>query len=1297
MASRLHRCLDTLTEVQSSSKLWVKSEEKGKVRETLRSIQSVVEELLKISEGAQMYEVVEESTEVEQIATEAMYKDYTYRPGDTLDEGFSYEGTEGEDVEEKEETLESTYLGYGYSYGYIYDEDEYGVPARNVEAYEGKEEKAIEGKRGADEGNNDIKGLGDWGWNEEAQRALESQDFIRLYQVAHDFQDMACSYGKVILSEMHLPVSEKTIKPSTSLGGHAGGDKFVARGLMFKVVKDKEVNSGYIYGGKVPRIDLAAKSASQELKVIDAFYKASRMSSSAKDSVCIPLQVMVDYAGHRLLCMPILPVSPNTLIYGGDNKRVFSGKTHPEVKQRVDEASKQLGLATHLIKGTTLMVAADEEIHMGNDNRAYLLDCARGMPPQDPMVSKHLRFHRNAIFFRMFRPEFVKLWMEISGKGLSTDALSGFSIYSTDCRQHNAEVKKATEYLVSTHIPSVAKQMDSGMVETTTQKLTKYIVRKSTDLEEGGREEIRAKAAAIYARTRGVNAHHFGLLRHHCRNQLVRQALAVEIFARSLKSTIRKSQRKTLEACGRRPSTFRLAAVTAEKLTAFLKIPKILASSKSFLTGVMRDKFGHFELDVTDSRNWRNGVILRCLSMLNVRLSRETEYALRTVDMRKNSFVIDDFEDSLPRARGLGIASLSKAFCYWYGQGGHGADLLTQQRASLFWMQAAAKHAPHAIAHCTQFGLGPFQQDLKGRFQILLKLANLGDIFAAYKLGVAYEKAFGVKRDYKQAFKWYEKAAAKGHVQAMDHIGNCHDYGKGTEKDQTKAIQWYSRAAKKGFSNAQKNYGLCLMAGAGVDKDQTNGFFWLLKAAEQGEHHAQEHVASCYEKGMGVAKDIQKANIWRSKAKIGKDLSGAETGPASENSGNVPKISEKILEASGKVPGIRQKPEQKKIPSNFVRFTSLERPDMEPEQTADAPEAPKVRSVVNITSEPKQLESKLRKPRRGSKEKKRNNKLWRSIQLTRDQRKLLSKLKDENQSRFESDLEKIKRKKRRFLLENYRRKRGENKTERRSPWGWISCRDKEDKDLENEFDAMFQDESSDISSGFSRRASVSLYEGEIKHRVKPVPLPQHSQPLQSVDPPPTRPKARTLRMDRTIIARNVYRPRRVANNVPLDQIEVVEKSDDGQNDFNEADYPDTNPSLALIKYAHKGNIEQVKHLVEVKKANVFEEDKGGHTARKRAILAGKDDVASYLEEKEKEIRKRDDEEHKKAKREEEGIDFFQRVPIGQQSLHQPMEVHTRGLEPGETSSPLRFERAGFSSESSDFEEESDSEEGYEGR
>lgn len=93
-------------------------------------------------------------------------------------------------------------------------------------------------------------------WNEEFQSILQVGDrlkYRKLANLSHDFVNVARTYGELvsatflfgvtcsdrltlaqIISEMCLPVQDKTIKP-VHIGGIAGGDKYVCQGILFKV------------------------------------------------------------------------------------------------------------------------------------------------------------------------------------------------------------------------------------------------------------------------------------------------------------------------------------------------------------------------------------------------------------------------------------------------------------------------------------------------------------------------------------------------------------------------------------------------------------------------------------------------------------------------------------------------------------------------------------------------------------------------------------------------------------------------------------------------------------------------------------------------------------------------------------------------------------------------------------------------------------------------------------------------------------------------------------------------------
>lgn len=58
--------------------------------------------------------------------------------------------------------------------------------------------------------------------------------FQKLSDLGKDFVTIAEAYGKIIISEYYQPIHRKTIKPA-DIGGIAGGQKYICKGILFKV------------------------------------------------------------------------------------------------------------------------------------------------------------------------------------------------------------------------------------------------------------------------------------------------------------------------------------------------------------------------------------------------------------------------------------------------------------------------------------------------------------------------------------------------------------------------------------------------------------------------------------------------------------------------------------------------------------------------------------------------------------------------------------------------------------------------------------------------------------------------------------------------------------------------------------------------------------------------------------------------------------------------------------------------------------------------------------------------------
>ena len=62
------------------------------------------------------------------------------------------------------------------------------------------------------------------------------------------------------------------------------------------------------------------------------------------------------------------------------------------------------------------------------------------------------------------------------------------------------------------------------------------------------------------------------------------------------------------------------------------------------------------------------------------------------------------------------------------------------------------------------------REDYKTAYKLFLPLAEQGDAFAQYNLGLMYDQGLGVPQDYKEAVKWYRLAAEQGYADAQTNL-----------------------------------------------------------------------------------------------------------------------------------------------------------------------------------------------------------------------------------------------------------------------------------------------------------------------------------------------------------------------------------------------------------------------------------------------------------------------------------------------------------------------------------------------
>ena len=238
-------------------------------------------------------------------------------------------------------------------------------------------------------------------WNQRFQEALELSEDTRderirklllLNGIDRDFCACARRYAETIINEYFLHAKDKSMYPSGDVGGHAGGEKYVFRGILFKLA-DGDV--GPWHGSD----EAAAKAAGHDLRGNMAYYAACREAGVDRE-VRFPLIALVDYKGFRMTAQALLPLRKGddaTIRIGtaDGGKTVHDGSLDREFYRTVKRVSEHMGLKEHnagLVPRNLKKVpmTCDMEGHVGLDRRRYLLDFARYMPPEHPSAARHL-------------------------------------------------------------------------------------------------------------------------------------------------------------------------------------------------------------------------------------------------------------------------------------------------------------------------------------------------------------------------------------------------------------------------------------------------------------------------------------------------------------------------------------------------------------------------------------------------------------------------------------------------------------------------------------------------------------------------------------------------------------------------------------------------------------------------------------------------------------------------------------------------------------------------------------------
>jgi TPR repeat protein len=199
-------------------------------------------------------------------------------------------------------------------------------------------------------------------------------------------------------------------------------------------------------------------------------------------------------------------------------------------------------------------------------------------------------------------------------------------------------------------------------------------------------------------------------------------------------------------------------------------------------------------------------------------------------------------------------------------------------------------------------------EEYEAAFNILMPLAQSGEIRAQISIAGMYTLGLGVEQNYSEAVKWYLPAAEQGHPLAQNNLagilfnsdleeaikwlfiaanngvsiaqsmlGDVYSGAYNLPSDiqeqfrnDSEATRWYQRAGEGGFPYASHRLAEMYANGEGVTKNEGQAVYWYRKAAEDLYETSQEVLAEAYRQGLlGLPRDLKQAEYWLNKQYFG--------------------------------------------------------------------------------------------------------------------------------------------------------------------------------------------------------------------------------------------------------------------------------------------------------------------------------------------------------------------------------------------------------------------------------------------
>ncbi len=369
--------------------------------------------------------------------------------------------------------------------------------------------------------------------------------------------------------------------------------------------------------------------------------------------------------GYRLVAICVLPIGRDTICYGSFD----AGKTVHYQYPGCNAAMKEIGDALNIMGHRSaqhehlIYAPIDIEAHLGKDQKFYVLDFARYMPPQPPSGKW------GGSLYELLRPELVRQ----SPVPLSPDAFSNMG-HSDDARVCRQAIKDIFSKLVKPEEGGIVFDY-AAVINSTVSKSVSEISEATLNFRNVSAILTSQEVLVRELHSRGINMRFLGLLRSFCILPKIRLFLLGECLARLWKCELRHLWRDVMRT-EKTPSAEPFRKITCRFLNLLLGDASYWTTLRTRLTekfpGILSAEELSPEFDFRKAcRDCYSLALPRLLVFLNIELEQTTHSSLMDIaasedEIGKFEFVAGDVLDMGCRVKHMNTVDKADAAAYMY-------------------------------------------------------------------------------------------------------------------------------------------------------------------------------------------------------------------------------------------------------------------------------------------------------------------------------------------------------------------------------------------------------------------------------------------------------------------------------------------------------------------------------------------------------------------------------------------------------------------------------------------------------